>query len=148
MIAKQGEYGSGMITRDGFFALPAYPPAVGRRPHRRRRHVRGRLVGYVAAHAGEDDVGDLRRAMAYGTALASFNVEEFGTERALELGRDEIAERVAELERITRFVDAPASSARGLPTDGEDGGLSGPGSSAGRRGAAPARSRRRPPRPG
>ena len=47
--------------------------------------------------------------MAYGTALASFNVEEFGTERVARLTRDEIAERVADLQRITPFEDAPVA---------------------------------------
>ena len=56
-------------------------------------------MGYLAAHADEEiDDELLRRAMAYGTALASFNVEAFGTERIQTLdARDEIAERVAEL---------------------------------------------------
>jgi DNA-binding GntR family transcriptional regulator len=49
----------------------------------------------------------LRRAMAYGTALASFNVEEFGTERVARLTGEEVAERVRELERVTHFNDAP-----------------------------------------
>ena len=50
--------------------------------------------------------------MAYGTALASFNVEEFGTERVARLTADEIAERVAELQRMTRF-EIEALSLRG-----------------------------------
>jgi hypothetical protein len=45
--------------------------------------------------------------MAYGTAIASYNVEEFGTERVSRLTRDEVTARVAELQRITHFVDAP-----------------------------------------
>jgi hypothetical protein len=47
--------------------------------------------------------------MAYGTALASYNVEEFGTERVARLTADEIAERVGDLQRITHFEDAPVS---------------------------------------
>ena len=47
--------------------------------------------------------------MAYGTVLASFNVEAFGPERMLTLRRDEIAERVAELHRSTSFDDAPVA---------------------------------------
>ena len=50
--------------------------------------------------------------MAYGTALASFNVEEFGTERVARLTGAEITARVAELARITRFSDAPRRPAR------------------------------------
>jgi hypothetical protein len=45
--------------------------------------------------------------MAYGTALASFNVEEFGTERVARLSADEVGERVADLARMTRFSSAP-----------------------------------------
>jgi hypothetical protein len=45
--------------------------------------------------------------MAYGTAVASFNVEDFGTERVARLTAEEISGRVAELARITHFEDAP-----------------------------------------
>jgi hypothetical protein len=45
--------------------------------------------------------------MAYGTALASFNVEEFGTDRVARLTSDEIRERVDGLTRITAFAHAP-----------------------------------------
>ena len=45
--------------------------------------------------------------MAYGTALASFSVEEFGTERVARLTTAEIAERVVELGRITRLIEKP-----------------------------------------
>jgi hypothetical protein len=61
-------------------------------------------MGYVAAHVEEELTDELlRRAMGYGTALASFNVEAFGTERMQTLSGDEVHERVAELERMTRF---------------------------------------------
>jgi hypothetical protein len=65
-------------------------------------------MGYVAAHPGEEITDELlRRAMAYGTVLASFNVEAFGTERMPALTGDEIAERFAELQRVTQFEGAP-----------------------------------------
>ena len=65
-------------------------------------------MGCIAAHPDEEvDEALLRRAMAYGTVLASFNVEAFGPERMLPLSRDEIAERIAELHRSTSFDDAP-----------------------------------------
>ena len=50
--------------------------------------------------------------MAYGTALASFNVEEFGTERVARLTADEISARVADLQRMTRFDARAAHAAR------------------------------------
>ena len=47
--------------------------------------------------------------MLYGTALASFNVEEFGTERVVRLTPDEITARVADLERMVRIEDRPVA---------------------------------------
>jgi hypothetical protein len=65
-------------------------------------------MGYVAAHADEEiSDGLLRRAMAYGTALASFNVEAFGTERMQTLTPDEVNARVEELARVTLFDASP-----------------------------------------
>ena len=108
VIAKQGEHGAGMYTPDGFFGLPAYPTADVVDPTGAGDTFAGGFMGYVAAHAGEELTDELlRRAIAYGTALASFNVEAFGTERMQTLTGDEVAERVAELQRVTRFDAAP-----------------------------------------
>jgi sugar/nucleoside kinase (ribokinase family) len=108
VIAKEGEHGAAMYTPEGFFGLPAYPTPDVVDPTGAGDTFAGGFMGYVAAHAGEELTDELlRRAMAYGTALASFNVEAFGTERIQTLTGDEIAERVAELQRITRFDAAP-----------------------------------------
>jgi sugar/nucleoside kinase (ribokinase family) len=97
-----------MYTPDGFFGLPAYPTADVVDPTGAGDTVAGGFMGYVAAHASEELSDELlRRAIAYGTALASFNVEAFGTERMQTLTGDEVAERVAELQRVTRFDAAP-----------------------------------------
>ena len=103
VIAKQGEYGSAMITRDGYFGLTAYPTTDIVEPTGAGDSFAGGLIGYLAAAGGEADDATLRRAMAYGTACASFNVEGFGSERLYELERAEIDARVAELEAISRF---------------------------------------------
>jgi hypothetical protein len=108
IVAKQGEYGAALVTNEGFFALPAYPMENVIDPTGAGDTFAGGFVGYIAAHPGEvlsDEM--LRRAMAHGTALASFNVEEFGTERIERLTGDEIAARVDELHAITRFSGAP-----------------------------------------
>ena len=49
------------------------------------------------------DPAILRQAMAYGSVLASFNVEDFGTERVQRLSKEEIDERLRDLRRITNF---------------------------------------------
>ena len=108
VVAKRGEYGAAMISDEGFFALPAFPLERVVDPTGAGDSFAGGFVGYIAAHAdGEPDHALLCRAMAFGTALASFNVEEFGTERVARLSGDEIAARASELGRITQFVEAP-----------------------------------------
>jgi sugar/nucleoside kinase (ribokinase family) len=108
VVAKQGEYGAALFTHEGVFALPAFPLEEVLDPTGAGDSFAGGFVGYIAAHA-EDELRDdlLRRAMAYGTALASFNVQEFGTERVQRLTPEEVAGRVAELQRITTFEDSP-----------------------------------------
>jgi sugar/nucleoside kinase (ribokinase family) len=108
VVAKQGEYGAAMYTRDGVFGLPAYPTPDVVDPTGAGDTFAGGFMGYVAAHAGEEITDELlRRAMAYGTVLASFNVEAFGTERMPSLTGEEIGERFAELQRVTQFEGAP-----------------------------------------
>ena len=108
VVAKQGEYGAVLFTEDNFFALPAYPLETVIDPTGAGDCFAGGLLGYIAAHP-DDELDDelLRRAMAYGTALASFNVEEFGTERLQRLTQDEVRERVTELQAMTNWVDVP-----------------------------------------
>jgi sugar/nucleoside kinase (ribokinase family) len=110
VVAKRGEFGAALITREGFFALPAFPLETVLDPTGAGDCFAGGFMGYVAAHPDEDlDHELLSRAMAYGTALASFNVEEFGIERVVRLTSDEIVQRVADLGRMTRFVAAPVA---------------------------------------
>ena len=111
VIGKQGEYGAALITAEGFFSLPAFPLENVVDPTGAGDTFAGGVVGYIAANAGEGSLDEalLRQAMAYGTALASFNVEEFGTERVARLTGAEITERVRELARITHFADGPVA---------------------------------------
>jgi sugar/nucleoside kinase (ribokinase family) len=108
IVAKQGEYGAALVTRESFFALPAYPLETVIDPTGAGDTFAGGLVGYIAAHPN-DELSDelLRRAMAHATVLASFNVEEFGTERMQRLTSGEIAARIHELHAMTQFNGAP-----------------------------------------
>jgi sugar/nucleoside kinase (ribokinase family) len=108
VVAKQGEYGAALFTKDGFFALPGFPLEDVRDPTGAGDSFAGGFLGYLDGHGGELDEASLRRAMAYGTVLASFNVEEFGTERVARLHREEIDARLDELVAMTRFEPLPA----------------------------------------
>jgi sugar/nucleoside kinase (ribokinase family) len=104
IVAKQGEYGAALITREGFFALPAYPLESVIDPTGAGDTFAGGFVGYIAANLSEGLSDELlRRAMAHATVLASFNVEQFGTERVERLERPEIDARLRELHAITQF---------------------------------------------
>ncbi len=108
IVAKQGEYGAALVTREGFFALPAYPLETVIDPTGAGDTFAGGLVGYIAAHPGQELSDELlRRAMAHATVLASFNVEEFGTERVSRLSGQEIVARIEELRAMTHFSGAP-----------------------------------------
>ncbi len=107
VVAKQGEYGATLITRESFFSLPAYPLESVLDPTGAGDTFAGGFIGTIAAHGGARNDEVLRSAMAHGTTLASFNVEEFGTERVARLQHSEIEARVRELGEMTRFSGAP-----------------------------------------
>ncbi len=108
IVAKQGEYGAALVTRESFFALPAYPLETVIDPTGAGDTFAGGFVGFIAAHPDEQLSDELlRRAMAHATVLASFNVEQFGTERLQRLRSEEIVARIDELHAITQFSGAP-----------------------------------------
>ena len=110
VVAKQGEYGAALFTEDSFFALPAYPLEAVNDPTGAGESFAGGFLGYLHSQgdSGDADEGVLRRAMTYGSVLASFNVEEFGTERVRRLSRGEIDGRFAELKDMTSLEAVPA----------------------------------------
>jgi sugar/nucleoside kinase (ribokinase family) len=108
VVAKQGQYGAALFTDEGFFALPAFPLETVVDPTGAGDSFAGGFLGFLAAHARDELTDELVRcAMAYGSVLASFNVEDFGTERVQRLTRAEIEERFAQFRRITHFEEIP-----------------------------------------
>ena len=108
VVAKQGEYGAALFTETGFFALPGYPLEDVRDPTGAGDSFAGGFLGYLDSEGGELDDPTLRRAMGYGTVLASFNVEEFGTERVARLNRAEIDDRFESLRSMTQIESLPS----------------------------------------
>ena len=113
VVAKRGEYGAALFSSDDYFAIPGYLLEDVRDPTGAGDCFAGGFLGYLDSRraAGDSvlDHGVLRQAMAYGSVLASFNVEDFGTDRMQSLTREQIDERLREFRRITTFeVEAPS----------------------------------------
>jgi len=106
LIVKRGEYGAAMFTKDQYFAIPAYPLESVFDPTGAGDTFAGGLMGYLASQETLDQPA-LRRAMIFGSVMASFNVEEFGTERVQRLTHDEINQRFREFKRFTHFEEIP-----------------------------------------
>jgi sugar/nucleoside kinase (ribokinase family) len=107
VVAKQGEYGAALFTRDGYFAVPAFPLETVIDPTGAGDSFAGGLLGYLASQDDWTDEATLRRGMTYGSVLASFNVQEFGTERVARLTREEIDERFEQFRAMTALEAAP-----------------------------------------
>ena len=101
VVVKQGEYGAALFTEEGFFSLPAYPLETVIDPTGAGDAFAGGFFGYLDSQGGATDDATLRRAMTYGSAVASFWVEEFGCERAESLTREDIEDRYESFRSMT-----------------------------------------------
>ncbi len=106
LIVKRGEFGAAMFTKDEYFAIPAYPLEAVFDPTGAGDTFAGGLMGYLSSQE-KLDAGALRRAIIFGSVMASFNVEEFGTERVQKLTHDEINQRFRDFKRFTHFEEIP-----------------------------------------
>jgi len=108
LFIKQGPYGACMYTADGFFSVPAYPLEAVVDPTGAGDAFAGGLCGYLDSLEGDrPSENQLRCAAVYGSVLASFTVEDFGTERLQRLTDEEIAERFEEFREMTVFEAPP-----------------------------------------
>lgn len=106
LIIKRGEYGAALFTAESYFAIPAYPLDSVFDPTGAGDTFAGGFMGYLASEKTLDESA-MRRAMIFGSVMASFNVEEFGTERVKRLTHQEINERFSAFKRMTHFDEIP-----------------------------------------
>jgi sugar/nucleoside kinase (ribokinase family) len=105
LVVKRGEYGAAMFTDGTYFATPAYPLEAVFDPTGAGDSFAGGFMGYLAATTSTEEAA-FRRAIIYGSVMASFHVEEFGCRRTLRLTHDEINSRFRELRAISHFEEA------------------------------------------
>jgi sugar/nucleoside kinase (ribokinase family) len=106
LVVKRGEYGAALFTEKTYFAIPAYPLESVFDPTGAGDTFAGGFMGYLASQDKIDEA-TMRRAMIFGSVMASFNVEEFGTERVQRLTHDEINERFRSFKQMTNFEEIP-----------------------------------------
>jgi sugar/nucleoside kinase (ribokinase family) len=102
VIIKKGEHGSFLFTEDGVFMLPGYPVADVVDPTGAGDSYAGGIMGYLASDTSPPP-GRLRRAIAYGTVVASLTVEDFSLERLKRATRAEIDHRLEEYRKMLAF---------------------------------------------
>ncbi len=102
VIIKKGEHGAILSSPKGMFVAPAYPLKKLVDPTGAGDSFAGGLMGHLATARGPIEA-NLRRAMIYGSVVASFCCEGFGLTRTAKIKRAHIDRRVKELEKLTKF---------------------------------------------
>ncbi|MGH9378675.1 MAG: PfkB family carbohydrate kinase, partial [Terriglobia bacterium] len=102
LVVKRGEHGAVLFQENSIFFAPAYPLEQVHDPTGAGDTFAGGFMGYLAR---EGDLSEkfLRRALVYGSVMASFAVEEFGLSRLLRVEAREIEERFKEFKAMTHF---------------------------------------------
>ena len=104
IVIKRGEYGAMMITKDVVFAAPAYPLENVFDPTGAGDTFAGGFLGYLASRREHND-REMRRAIIFGSVLASFTVEKFSLDRLREITLADIQERYQDFRALTHFED-------------------------------------------
>jgi sugar/nucleoside kinase (ribokinase family) len=102
VVIKKGSHGSLLSGPKGYFICPAFPLRKVLDPTGAGDSFVGGMMGYLAAAKGGIEQ-NIRRAMIYGSVVASFCCEGFGLNQTTRTSRAQIEARVKELERLTRF---------------------------------------------
>jgi sugar/nucleoside kinase (ribokinase family) len=102
VVVKRGEYGSLMVSDGSFFFVPAYPMESVLDPTGAGDTFAGGFMGHLARE-GRTDLDSVRRAIVFGSVMASFTVEDFSLNRLLSLNAHEIERRYASFQDLVRF---------------------------------------------
>lgn len=102
VVIKKGEHGALLFFEDEIFYAPALPLKEVFDPTGAGDTFAGGFAGYLVK-TGDYSFENLKKAVIYGSALASFSVEKFGTERMTNLKKDELYERIIQFKNLTQF---------------------------------------------
>ena len=102
VVIKKGEHGCLLFEAENICALPAYPTSKVKDPTGAGDTFAGGLMGYLSKSNDLSESG-FRKAIIYGTIMASFCVQDFGPNRLLKLKPFDIKRRFTEYKRVTSF---------------------------------------------
>ena len=102
VVIKKGEHGALIFHKDEMFYAPALPLAEVFDPTGAGDTFAGGFTGYLAK-SGDYSFENMKRAIVYGSCLASFCVEKFGTERMQDLKDTEVRERLEQFKSLTQY---------------------------------------------
>jgi sugar/nucleoside kinase (ribokinase family) len=102
IVVKKGEHGAFLFEGDNVFFAPALPLAEVFDPTGAGDTFAGGFMGYLTK-TGDTSFENLKRAVIFGSAMASFCVEKFGTERLLNLSPQDISDRVQKFVALVHF---------------------------------------------
>jgi len=103
LIIKKGEHGALLFSDNLIFSAPALPLADVFDPTGAGDTFAGGFIGYLAK-VGTINFNNMKNAIIFGSALASFCVEKFGTEKIRNLSKAEVAARVNEFVTLSQFA--------------------------------------------
>ncbi|MBS3131192.1 sugar kinase [Candidatus Woesearchaeota archaeon] len=102
VIIKKGEHGALLFNGNKHFSAPGYPLENIKDPTGCGDCFGGGFTGYLAKHKSTDDAA-MRKAIVYGSVIASYNAEGFGTERLRQITHEDIEKRYREMKDIRDF---------------------------------------------
>ena len=103
VVIKRGEYGALLFEGTSVFSAPAYPVDKVLDPTGAGDSFAGGMLGYLARRDSQDDE-TLRRAVVYGSAVASYCVEGVSTKRLIEVTKSDIDSRFRDFARLAHFA--------------------------------------------
>lgn len=102
VVIKKGEHGAMFFSQYETYVLPAFPTPTVVDPTGAGDSFAGGMMGYLAEQ-GNFEPKTLKEAMAYGTLVASFTVEDFSLDRLKQIGRDDLERRMQEYRKMLSF---------------------------------------------
>ena len=103
VVLKKGEHGALYVSADDMFVLPAYPTEAVKDPTGAGDSFAGGMMGYLAS-VDDTSAASIRRALVYGTLVASYNVEDFSLDKMREIEKSDLDALFEQFQSLVNFT--------------------------------------------